>query len=431
MREMKDSGIAWIGAMPRAWKMNTIAQIFLQVKCKNTGLQEKNLLSLSYGKVKRKSIDTVEGLLPESFDGYNIIEKDDIVLRLTDLQNDHTSLRVGLAEERGIITSAYLTIRNRSNFCPKYLYYYLHSFDIAKGFYGMGAGVRQGLNWDGVKWLKILAPSVPEQERIAAFLDAECAEIDAVLEKTRASIEEYKKLKQAVITQAVTKGIRGDRPMKDSGIEWIGDIPESWEVSSVRYIGQLQNGISKGGEFFGKGFPFVSYGDVYKNYELPHSVSGLIDTTEDERATYSVEYGDIFFTRTSETIEEVGFSCVCKRSIPNATFAGFIIRLRPFCADEKILTDYAKYYFRGEHIRAYLVKEMNLVTRASLGQTLLKGMSVIVPPKSVQKEIAEYLDDKCADIDALVAKKQQYLTEIENYKKSLIYEYVTGKKEVV
>lgn len=233
MREMKDSGIAWIGAMPRAWKMNTIAQIFLQVKCKNTGLQEKNLLSLSYGKVKRKSIDTVEGLLPESFDGYNIIEKDDIVLRLTDLQNDHTSLRVGLAEERGIITSAYLTIRNRSNFCPKYLYYYLHSFDIAKGFYGMGAGVRQGLNWDGIKWLKILAPSVPEQERIAAFLDAECAEIDTVLEKTRASIEEYKKLKQAVITQAVTKGIRGDRPMKGSGIEWIGEIPAGIPISRV------------------------------------------------------------------------------------------------------------------------------------------------------------------------------------------------------
>ena len=248
MREMKDSGIAWIGAMPRAWKMNTIAQIFLQVKCKNTGLQEKNLLSLSYGKVKRKSIDTVEGLLPESFDGYNIIEKDDIVLRLTDLQNDHTSLRVGLAEERGIITSAYLTIRNRSNFCPKYLYYYLHSFDIAKGFYGMGAGVRQGLNWDGVKWLKILAPSVPEQERIAAFLDAECAEIDAVLEKTRASIEEYKKLKQAIITQAVTKGIRGDRPMKDSGIEWIGDIPAEWDVIRVKQLLKERNERSKEGK---------------------------------------------------------------------------------------------------------------------------------------------------------------------------------------
>ena len=429
MREMKGSGIEWIGAMPRAWKMNTIAQIFLQVKCKNTGLQEKNLLSLSYGKVKRKSIDTVEGLLPESFDGYNIIEKDDIVLRLTDLQNDHTSLRVGLAEERGIITSAYLTIRNRSNFCPKYLYYYLHSFDIAKGFYGMGAGVRQGLNWDGVKWLKILAPSVPEQERIAAFLDAECAEIDAVLEKTRASIEEYKKLKQAVITQAVTKGVRGDRPMKNSGIAWIGDIPESWEVSSVRYIGQLQNGISKGGEFFGKGFPFVSYGDVYKNYELPHSVSGLIDTTEDERATYSVEYGDIFFTRTSETIEEVGFSCVCEETIPDAVFAGFLIRVRPF--NNRIYTGFAKYYFRSNHLRTFFVKEMNLVTRASLAQGLLKDAPVVVPPYDEQIEIANYLENKCEIIDGVIKDKESTINDLEAYKKSLIYEVVTGKRRVV
>lgn len=182
-RPMKDSGIEWIGAIQKDWGSNTIAQLCSQVKCKNTGLQEKNLLSLSYGKVKRKSIDTVEGLLPESFDGYNIIEKDDIVLRLTDLQNDHTSLRVGLAEERGIITSAYLTIRNRSDFCPKYLYYYLHSFDIAKGFYGMGAGVRQGLNWDGVKWLKVLVPSVSEQEHIVAFLDAESEKLDALIAK--------------------------------------------------------------------------------------------------------------------------------------------------------------------------------------------------------------------------------------------------------
>jgi len=204
MREMKDSGIEWIGAIPRAWKMNTIAQIFLQVKCKNTGLQEKNLLSLSYGKVKRKSIDTVEGLLPESFDGYNIIEKDDIVLRLTDLQNDHTSLRVGLAEERGIITSAYLTIRNRSNFCHKYLYYYLHSFDIAKGFYGMGAGVRQGLNWDGVKWLKVLVPSVSEQEHIVAFLDAESEKLDALVTKKQQYLTEIENYKKSLIYEYVT-----------------------------------------------------------------------------------------------------------------------------------------------------------------------------------------------------------------------------------
>ena len=203
-RPMKDSGIEWIGAIQKDWGSNTIAQLCSQVKCKNTRLQEKNLLSLSYGKVKRKSIDTVEGLLPESFDGYNIIEKDDIVLRLTDLQNDHTSLRVGLAEERGIITSAYLTIRNRSNICTKYLYYYLHSFDIAKGFYGMGAGVRQGLNWDGVKWLKVLVPSVSEQEHIVAFLDAESEKLDALIAKKQQYLTEIENYKKSLIYEYVT-----------------------------------------------------------------------------------------------------------------------------------------------------------------------------------------------------------------------------------
>lgn len=435
MREMRDSGIAWIGVIPQDWEIVRTKSLYCSAKeIAGDRADDFERLALTLnGVIKRSKEDSV-GLQPEKFSGYQILKKGELVFKLIDLENVATS-RVGLSPYTGIVSPAYIVLSKQSrakDLVVRYSMYHFLSMWQREIFNQMGDnGVRSSLNTKELLNIPHPFPSIYEQKRIVTFLDAQCAEIDAVLEKTRASIEEYKKLKQAVITQAVTKGIRGDRPMKDSGIEWIGDIPESWEVSSVRYIGQLQNGISKGGEFFGKGFPFVSYGDVYKNYELPHSVSGLIDTTEDERATYSVEYGDIFFTRTSETIEEVGFSCVCKRSIPNATFAGFIIRLRPFCADEKILTDYAKYYFRGEHIRAYLVKEMNLVTRASLGQTLLKGMSVIVPPKSVQKEIAEYLDDKCADIDALVAKKQQYLTEIENYKKSLIYEYVTGKKEVI
>lgn len=426
MRKMRDSGIEWVGAIPQDWQLSKIGSLYTQ---RNEKVSDKDYQPLSV---------TMQGILPQLATAAKTDDGDNRKLvRVGDFAINSRSDRrgsCGISPLDGSVSLINIILTPRTAMHPGYYNWLFHTTLFADEFYKWGHGIVADLwttRWQEMKSISVPVPEYAEQERIAAFLDAECAEIDAVLEKTRASIEEYKKLKQAVITQAVTKGIRGDRPMKDSGIEWIGDIPESWEVSSVRYIGQLQNGISKGGEFFGKGFPFVSYGDVYKNYELPHSVSGLIDTTEDERATYSVEYGDIFFTRTSETIEEVGFSCVCKRSIPNATFAGFIIRLRPFCADEKILTDYAKYYFRGEHIRAYLVKEMNLVTRASLGQTLLKGMSVIVPPKSVQKEIAEYLDDKCADIDALVAKKQQYLTEIENYKKSLIYEYVTGKKEVV
>ena len=236
MRLMQNSGIEWIGEIPKEWTINSISQLFSQVKNKNTDLQETNLLSLSYGKIKRKNIETTDGLLPESFDGYNIVESNDIVLRLTDLQNDHKSLRVGLVTERGIITSAYLTIRNHSESIAKYLYFYLHAFDISKGFYGMGAGVRQGLNWDGIKWLKMLSPSIPEQQAIADFLDSQCVHIDSVIEKTRAAIEEYKKLKQAVITQTVTKGIRPNRKMKDSGIEWIGKMPKDWMLIPFRHV---------------------------------------------------------------------------------------------------------------------------------------------------------------------------------------------------
>lgn len=426
MREMKDSGIAWIGAMPRAWKMNTIAQIFLQVKCKNTGLQEKNLLSLSYGKVKRKSIDTVEGLLPESFDGYNIIEKDDIVLRLTDLQNDHTSLRVGLAEERGIITSAYLTIRNRSNFCPKYLYYYLHSFDIAKGFYGMGAGVRQGLNWDGVKWLKILAPSVPEQERIAAFLDAECAEIDAVLEKTRASIEEYKKLKQAVITQAVTKGIRGDRPMKDSGIEWIGEIPAEWEIRkifrAINKVGDIDHYMP---DSVDDGIPYLMTGDLQEklsDVNLKRCKKVSFQDYEMLSSKIRVSKGDVIFARYA-TIGTVCF--VDTEDNILVSYACLIIKPNSSLLYGEFLFYYLKSTAFLEEIKQYIKAN----TQANVGLDSVSKAKIALPSVHEQQKIVEYLRDKCKKIDALIAKKQQYLTEIENYKKSLIYEYVTGKKE--
>lgn len=427
MREMKDSGIAWIGAMPRAWKMNTIAQIFLQVKCKNTGLQEKNLLSLSYGKVKRKSIDTVEGLLPGSFDGYNIIEKDDIVLRLTDLQNDHASLRVGLAEERGIITSAYLTIRNRSNFCPKYLYYYLHSFDIAKGFYGMGAGVRQGLNWDGVKWLKILAPSVPEQERIAAFLDAECAEIDAVLEKTRASIEEYKKLKQAVITQAVTKGIRGDRPMKDSGIEWIGEIPAGVPISRVGLHFGIVLGKMLCSAPVDDNYTLESYycaADVH--FEgLSNGEKKKMWFSPDEKEQYCVKNGDLL------VVEGGAGAGGC--AIAVSTDVPIYIQNSIMIVRSKGISNirYLRYLLECLVKKGYIDVVCNKATIPHFTKDKLANVPFIVFSQSEQEEIAEYLNEKCAGIDALIAKKQQYLTEIENYKKSLIYEYVTGKKEVV
>ena len=411
---MKDSGIEWIGCMPKDWGINTIFQLFTQVKNKNLELQEKNLLSLSYGKIKRKNIDTVEGLLPESFDGYNIIEKDDIVLRLTDLQNDHTSLRVGISEERGIITSAYLTIRNRSNFVPKYLYYYLHSFDVSKGFYGMGAGVRQSLNWDGVKWLQVLAPLIDEQGRIATFLDIKCAEIDAVLEKTRASIDEYKKLKQAVITQAVTKGIRGDRPMKDSGAEWIGEIPNDWITKKLKYISIFKQNK-------------CSINDDNLNYiglENIVSWNGQYVTTNslyEKEQSLICEKNDILFGKLRPYLAKVYISQ--EKQCCSSEFCVISI-----CGQD---TKYMWYQLIS-HGFIFMVDRSTYGTKMPRANVdFIKNMHVAIPSFSEQKEIADYLDNKCSKIDNLISKKEQYLTEIENYKKSLIYEYVTGKKEVI
>ena len=407
-REMKDSGIEWIGEIPASWKTNTVFQLFTQVKNKNSDLQEQNLLSLSYGKIKRKSIDTTDGLLPESFDGYNIIEADDIVLRLTDLQNDHKSLRVGLATERGIVTSAYLTIRNRSESIAKYLYYYLHSFDIAKGFYGMGAGVRQGLNWDEMKWLKILTPSVLEQQHIASFLDTECARIDAVIEKTRASIEEYKKLKQAIITQAVTKGIRPNRQMKDSGIEWIGEIPEDWSVVSVGRLFTISAGGDAKPEFYStiqdEGHPYPVFTNSMNKNQVYAYTSNPVFPKDTITVTGRGAIGTAFY-------REVPYDAIIR-----------LLSLKP-----KLDLDGRFYAYWISNVIHFFTDSAAI---GQLSSIQMASYKTVYCSKEEQGHIANYLDSKVKEIESLIEKKEKMIFDIESYKKSLIFEYVTGNKEV-
>lgn len=425
-RLMKDSGIPWIGEIPLTWNTNTVFQIFTQVNNKNDGLREKNLLSLSYGKIKRKNIDTTDGLLPESFDGYNVIENGDIVLRLTDLQNDQKSLRVGLAPERGIITSAYLTIRNRSNSLSEYLYYYLHAFDISKGFYGMGAGVRQGLNWDGIKWLQILTPSVSEQKQIANFLDDECARIDAIIEQTRATVEEYKKLKQSIITQAVTKGIRPNRRMKDSGIEWIGEIPDDWDISNLGAISEnLRNGYVGPTKdlFYDEGIPYI---------QSLHIKDGRIDFSRHEyyvaedwaNAHPKIKTDDLLIVQTGD-IGNVGL--VPKEYNLCNCHALIIATLKK----EIVFPEFVTFFLRSHVGRELLLFYKTGALLPHLNSGKIKFASICVPEISEQKEIVDWLNAEEAKIDSLICGKETFISELESYKKSQIYEYVTGKKEVL
>ncbi len=412
-RAMKDSGVVWIGEIPEHWQQNTVFQIFTQVKNRNSELQEKNLLSLSYGKIKRKDIETTEGLLPESFDGYNIIEPGDIVLRLTDLQNDQRSLRVGLATERGIVTSAYLTIRPRSQSQSQYLYYFLHAFDISKGFYGMGAGVRQGLNWDGIKWLRILVPPLPEQSCIAAFLDRRCAEIDRVIAATQRTIEEYKKLKQSIITEAVTHGVRGPRKMKNTGVEWIEPIPDEWKVTRAKHVlKKLERSL----EDDDKIVICSNSGNVlYRGDNNP----GLVSITEN--GYQGVEPGDLLIHGMDTWHGAIAVSNI----------RGKCTSVVHVCDTEEC-KEYVCYYLQSLAFRKVYKAITNGVrqnTSDYRSWDKAGSIALLLPPRDEQLEIAAFIKERSSIIDRLIEAKQRLLGELDAYKKSVIYEYVTGKKE--
>lgn len=202
--EMKNSGIEWVGDMPANWNTHPIYYSFGERKNKNSFGQEKNLLSLSYGNIIRKNINSNEGLLPESFNTYNIVEAGDIIIRPTDLQNDKRSLRTGIAKEHGIITSAYITLMPIRAINAAYYHYQLHAFDIMKVFYNMGNGVRQGLNFSEFSHLRVIEPPREEQDAIVEYLDDKCKEIDNLIAKKEKFLVEIENYKKSLIYEYVT-----------------------------------------------------------------------------------------------------------------------------------------------------------------------------------------------------------------------------------
>lgn len=432
--EMKDSGVEWIGEIPKDWDKRCLKTLLTVLRGGSPRPIEEYLTDSPDGINWIKIGDTTKGtkvifstkqkIKPSGVAKSRMVHKGDLLLT-----NSMSFGEPYFLEVDGCIHDGWVCLTNLIGIDKLFLYYFLCSDFCTKQFQlQVDGGVVQNLNIEKIGKTIIFLPSMHEQQSIAAYLDEKCVAIDEIIAEAKATIDEYKSWKASVIFEAVTKGLNPNAEMKDSGVEWIGRIPKDWKVISLRYLGKCQNGISKDGEAFGSGFPFVSYTDVYKNIVLPGEASRLVESTEDERERYSVKYGDIFFTRTSETIEEIGFSSVCLKTIDNATFAGFLIRFRP--TNNKLYPEYSKYYFRSELQRRYFVKEMTLVTRASLGQELLKSMPVILPPFETQQKIAAYLDEKCAAIDGVIAEKEALIGELESYKKSLIFETVTGKRRV-
>ena len=199
-------------------------------------------------------------------------------------------------------------------------------------------------------------------------------------------------------------------------------------MKPLRFIGKTQNGLSKGGEYFGTGFPFLTYGDVYKDIQIPNDLSGLAESNAQDQEQFSVLEGDVFFTRTSETVEEIGFASTCLYTIYKATFAGFLIRFRP--NKNVLFKGFSKFYFSSSTHRSFFVGEMNLVIRASLSQELLKRMPVVIPALEEQIEIAEYIEKAATKIANAISLKEQEIEKLKEYKATLINSAVTGKIKV-
>ncbi|MCL2064247.1 MAG: restriction endonuclease subunit S [Candidatus Cloacimonetes bacterium] len=215
-----------------------------------------------------------------------------------------------------------------------------------------------------------------------------------------------------------------NRKMKDSGIEWIGVVPEGWRIERLKNFGWTRTGISSlKQDDFGHGFPFLNYKNVYKNFEVDYNAIELVDCTELEREKYSIKKGDIFFTGSSETIEELGLSSVALKDWENAVFNGFTIRFRP--TNKELDTNYSKYLFRSEVCRGYLAANDNSITRANLSQQRLLCMSIVIPPLSEQTAIANFLEDKCSKIDSLIELQHKMIDELKEYKKGIIQKVTT------
>ena len=429
----KDSGVPWLGQVPEAWEVKAVKYVST---FNDEALPETTDPELMLSYVDISSVSLVEGIKkiePVEFEKAPsrarrvVREGDTIVSTVRTYLKAIAPIRNPV--DNMIVSTGFAVIRPDQTMNPDFLGYFIQS----EGFVGEVVSKSTGVSYPAINPGDLVAisgvrPPIEEQSAIADFLDKKTAEIDDLIAKKEELLRLLAEQRTALITHAVTKGLNPNAPMKPSGIDWLGDVPEGWEVKPLKFLGRFQNGISIGGDSFGSGFPFVSYGDVYKNLSLPGTGSGLVESTAKDRVLYSVERGDIFFTRTSETIEEIAISSVCETTIPDAVFAGFLIRCRPY--PKRLDVGFSKYYFRNSRLRDYFVKEMNLVTRASLGQTLLGNLTVALPPLDEQNRIAVFLDEKLGNLARVEADARKAIGLLKEYRTSIITSAVTGKIKV-
>lgn len=420
----KDSGVAWLGKVPSHWKLTT-GRTCLNEQCnKNIGNKEKTVLSLSYGKIVIKPEEKLHGLVPESFETYQIVTPGNIIIRSTDLQNDKVSLRVGLVKDRGIITSAYLCLNVEHELNPRFTYYLLHSYDVLKVYYGMGSGLRQNLSFVDFKYLPLTFPSQDEQQKIVNFLNQKTAEIDEAIAKKQKLIELLQEQKAILINRAVTKGLNPNVTMRDSGIEWISEIPEHWKVTKLKYlVSRMDYGLSESAKSEGE-YRYLNMGHVQDGKVLVED-TGYLDNAPN---SLILEHHDILFNRTN-SFELVGKSGIYDGTFSDrVTFASYLVRLRTNNKTNSIwlnsiLNDDC---FLG-FIRSLALRSLN---QANLNPTRLSQVFVPVPPFKEQSRIADTILKINSSFENQINHAEKSIDLYLELKQILISNAVTGKIKI-
>ena len=424
MREMKDSGIEWIGKIPEHWEIIKTKRVFQnnkQVAGKQAGDYERLALTMN-GVIKRNK-DDAEGLQPESFDGYQVLEQNQLVFKLIDLENVKTS-RVGLSPYTGIVSPAYIVLKNTQADNRFFYYYYMNMYYQEIFNYMGGEGVRSALNAKDLLEVPLPKISMTEQQAIADYLDGECARIDGIVTTQRQIIEKLKEYKKSVITKAVTRGLNPDAPMKDSGIDWIGKIPEHWEVRRIKTLGEYRNGLTYNPENMvdESNGTLVLRSSNIQNGKIVLDDNVFVNTIIPEQLL--VHKGDIIICSRNGSRELVGKNALIKEDIM-ASFGAFMMIFR---------TNYPEYisYILNSAIFSYYLSTFFTATINQLTGSNFGNMQIVFcPDLNEQQEIIDYLDGECARIDTIIEKRERMIELMTEYKKSLIYECVTGKKEIV
>ena len=423
---MKESGIEWVGLIPDTWSV--IPNKYVMHKEKN--LCEKwtgeDVMSLTMNGVVVRDLQNPTGKMPATFDGYQYIENGDLLMCLFDI--DVTPRCVGRVTHDGVTSPAYSNFKVHDNASRDYFYYYYLMVDNTKELLHLAKNLRHSFTEEQLGQLKVPMPPLSEQQAIADYLDETCSKIDEIIAEAKASIDEYKELKQSVILEAVTKGLDKNVEMKDSGVEWIGEIPVSWSCEKIRYIvndiGDIDHYMP---ESVGHGIAYLMTGDLSDkvsniNFEKCKQVS--YEDYKKLSKKIKAEIGDIIFARYAS------IGIVCYVDVDKDFLVSYsCVVIKP--KHDIVNSLYMKYYLQSKAFKEEVLRLANSNVQMNVGKESLLQAKITVPFLYEQEKIVKHLNKKITGIDSLITEKQSLIADLEAYKKSLIYEVVTGKRRVV